>query len=350
MMRFYNQQHRFYCGIDLHARTLAVCILDADGAIAFRGNVAASPEAVRDALAPFREGVAVACACMFAWYWLADLCQEEGIPFVLGHALYMKAIHGGKAKNDAIDAEKIARLLRGGNLPVAYVYPRAMRATRDLLRRRTFLVRKRAELLAHLVNTNSPYNLPPLTKKLAYAANRQELGLASRFTDPSARRSAEADLALIDAYDEQIRSVELYLSKAARVDDPQAYQRLLSVPGVGKVLALVLLYEIHDSRRFPSAGQFLSYARLVRCAHESAGKKKGTGGNRIGNAHLKWAFSEATCLLLRDSEPAKRWLARREKRRGKARALGALAARLGRAVYHMLCRKEAFDVTRFFAS
>ncbi|HKB39713.1 MAG TPA: IS110 family transposase [Gemmataceae bacterium] len=349
-MRFYNQQHRFYCGIDLHARTLAVCILDAAGAIVFRGTIAASPTAVRDALAPFREDVVVACECMFAWYWLADLCQEETIPFLLGHALYMKAIHGGKAKNDPIDAEKIARLLRGGNLPVAYVYPRAMRATRDLLRRRTFLVRKRAELLAHLVNTNSQYNLPPLTKKLAYAANRQELDLASRFTDPSVRRSAEADLALIDAYDEQIRSLELYLSRAAKVDDPQAFHRLRSVPGVGKVLALVLLYEIHDIRRFPSAGQFLSYARLVRCAHESAGKKKGSGGNKIGNAHLKWAFAEATCLLLRESEQAKQWLARRDKKRGKARALGALAARLGRAVYHLLRRQEAFDLKRFFAS
>src|SRR5262249_26035179 len=166
MMRFYNQQHRFYCGIDLHARTLAVCILDAAGVVAFRGTIAASPAAVRDALAPFREDVVVACECMFAWYWLADLCQEDEIPFVLGHALYMKAIHGGKAKNDPIDAEKIARLLRGGNLPVAYAYPKAMRATRDLLRRRTFLVRKRAELLAHLVNTNSQYNLPPLTTHL----------------------------------------------------------------------------------------------------------------------------------------------------------------------------------------
>src|SRR5262249_15919717 len=100
MMRFYNQQHRFYSAIDLHARTLAVCILDADGPIAFRGTVAASPTAVRDALAHFRDDAAVACECMFAWYWLADLCQEEDIPFVLGHALYMKAIHGGKAKND----------------------------------------------------------------------------------------------------------------------------------------------------------------------------------------------------------------------------------------------------------
>jgi transposase len=287
---------------------------------------------------------------MFAWYWLADLCADEGIPFVLGHALYRKAIHGGKAKNDPTDAEKIARLLRGGNLPVAYVYPRAMRGTRDLLRRRTFLARKRAELLAHLANTSSQYNLPPLAKKLAYAGNREGLDLASRFTDPSVRRSAEADPALIDASSEQIGPLELYLSRAAKVDDPQAFQRLRSAPGVGKVLALVLLYEVHDVRRFPSAGQFLSCARLARCAHESAGKKKATGGNKIGNAHLKWAFSEATCLLLRGSEQAKQWLARREKKRGKARAPGALAARLGRAVYHLLRRQEAFDAKRFFAS
>jgi transposase len=348
-MRFYTQSHRFYCGIDLHARTLALCVLDAGGQVVARASIAASPRAVLDALAPFRDGLAVACECMFAWYWLADLCHQENIPFVLGHALYMKAIHGGKAKNDKIDAEKIARLLRGGALPVAYVYPQAMRATRDLLRRRTFLVRRRAELLAHVVNTNSQYNLPPLAKKLSYAANRAELDL-SRFTDPSVRKAVEADLALVDACDVQIRGLELYLTRTAKVDDPQAYQRLRSVPGVGPALALVLLYEIHDIRRFPAVGQFLSYARLVRCAHESAGKKKGSGGNKIGNAHLKWAFSEATCLFLRASEQAKQWLARREKKRGKARALGAFAARLGRAVYHMLRKKEAFDVTRFFAS
>jgi transposase len=81
---------------------------------------------------------------LFTWYWLADLCAQEGIPFVLGHALYMKAIHGGKAKNDTIDAHKMAVLLRGGMLPQAYVYPAEMRATRDLLRRRMSLMRQRA--------------------------------------------------------------------------------------------------------------------------------------------------------------------------------------------------------------
>jgi transposase len=262
----------------------------------------------------------------------------------------MKAIHGGKSKNDRIDAEKIARLLRGGTIPQAYVYPKGMRETRDLLRRRTFLVRHRSHLLAHLVNTNSQYNHPPLTQKLCYAANRKEIDLPTRFADPSVRKNVQVDLNLDDLLDEQLRDLERYLTRTAKIDDPQAYQRLRSIPGVGSVLALVLLYEIHDVRRFPEVGHFLSYARLVRCSHESAGKKVGSGGAKIGNAHLKWAFGEAACLLLRESEQAKAWLARREKKHGKARALGALSARLGRAVYHLLRKQEAFDLKRFFAS
>jgi len=117
---------------------------------------------------------------------------------------------------------------------------------------------------------------------------------------------------------------------------------------VGKILSLVLLYEIHDIRRFGGEGAFLSYARLVRPTKKSAGKVTGGGGAKIGNAHLKWAFSEAACLLARESEEAKRFLARKENQRGKAKALGALAARLGRAVYAMLRHKRAFDLTRFW--
>jgi transposase len=150
-MRFYTTQHQFYCGIDLHARSMYVCVVSQDGEILLHRNMKAAPEAFLKAVAPYREGLVVAVECIFTWYWLADLCAQEGIAFVLGHALYMKAIHGGKAKNDKIDSEKIALLLRGGMLPQAYVYPAKMRATRDLLRRRTHLMRKRAELLEAVV-------------------------------------------------------------------------------------------------------------------------------------------------------------------------------------------------------
>ena len=349
-MRFYKQAHQFYCGVDLHARTMYLCVFDHAGKKLLHKEVPSDPGAFLDAIAPYRAGLVIACECMFAWYWLADLCAREQIAFVLGHALYMKAIHGGKSKNDRIDAEKIADLLRGGNLPVAYVYPKGLRETRDLLRRRMFLVHKRAELVTHIQTTNSQYNLPPFGKKLIYAKNRAALHVAERFEDASVKKSIEVDLALVDRYEELIGDLELYLERTVKIDDASTFYRLRSIPGVGKILALTLLYEIHDIRRFPRVGDFLSYARLVRPDHESAGKKCGFGKKKIGNAHLRWAFGEAVTLFLRESDQAKRCVARMEKKRGKGKALGILAAKLARAVYWMLRRQEPFDVQRFWRS
>jgi hypothetical protein len=126
--------------------------------------------------------------------WLADLGAEEGLPFVLGHALYVKAIHGGKAKNDHSDSHKIAALRRGGLRPQASVYPAERRATRDLLRRRTPLMRNRAELLAHGQTTKSQYTLPEIGKNIAYKADRE--AVAERFADPAVPETIEVDLAL----------------------------------------------------------------------------------------------------------------------------------------------------------
>jgi transposase len=345
-MRFYTKQHKFYCGIDLHARTMYVYVLSQDGEVLFHRNMKAAPEPFLKAIAPYREDVVVSVECIFTWYWLADLCAQEGIPFVLGHALYMKAIHGGKAKNDKLDAHKIAVLLRGGMLPQAYVYPAAMRATRDLLRRRMHLMRKRAELLAHIQNTNSQYNLPELHKKLAYRANRA--GVAERFPEPAVQKSIEVDLALIDTYDRLLTTLELDLVQTAKTHDGQTFYRLRSIPGIGKILALVLLYEIHDIHRFPRVQEFVSYCRLVTCAKESAGKRYGTSGKKIGNAYLKWAFSEAAVLFLRNNPAGKKYLARLEKKHGKGKALTVLAHKLARAVYYMLRRDTVFDLDKFF--
>jgi transposase len=347
-MRFYNRQHRYYCGIDLHVNMMYLCILDAAGQVLVHRNVKASPEAFLETLAPYREDLVVAAECMFTWYWLADVCAGEGIAFVLGHALAMKAIHGGKAKNDKIDSHKIAVLLRGGLLPQAYVYPAAMRSTRDLLRRRLHLVRKRGQLLAHIQNTRAQYNLPAFARRLAYPANRD--GVADHFPDPSVRKSIEVDLALLDQYDQLISDLELTIVREAKRHDPDAFHRLRSVPGIGKVLALTILYEIHDITRFDRVQEFASYARLVKCAHQSAGKTVGSGGAKMGNVHLKWAFSEAAVLFLRHTTDGKRLLARITKQHGKGKALSILAHKIGRAVYYMLSRGTVFSMEKFLAA
>jgi transposase len=257
----------------------------------------------------------------------------------------MKAIHGGKAKHDTIDAPKIAVLLRGGMLPQAYVYPAEMRATRDLLRRRMHLMRTRAELLAHSQHTNSQYNLPEIGKKLADQANRA--GVAERFPDPAVQQSIEVDLALMGHDDRLLTDLDLSLVQTSQEDDAHTFDRLGSIPGVGKILALVLLDEIHDIQRVPRVQEFVSYGRLVTCAKESAGQRDGTSGKTIGHADLKWAFSEAAVLFLRNHPAGQKYLARLERRHGQGKALPVRAHKVARAVYDMFKREMAFDLDKF---
>lgn len=344
-MRFYTQQHRHYCGIDLHARSLYVCILDQAGQTLVHRKLGCDPDELLKILKPYQEDLVVAVECLFCWYWVADLCEDQGIAFVLGHALFMKAIHGGKTKNDRIDSYKIAALLRGGNLPQAYVYPRAMRPTRDLLRRRLFFARKRGELFAHVQNTNTQYNLPPLEQRVRKTKDRG--AVIEHFEEERVQMSVAVDVTLMATYDEVIRDLELFLIHEVRQDHNANFFLLRSIPGIGEILALTLLYEIHDITRFPRVQDFLSYSRLVKGTHESAGKVKKSAGGKMGNVHLKWAFSEAAALFLRGNTIGQKYFARLEKKHGKGKALSVLAAKLGRAVYYILLRGKPFDPERF---
>jgi transposase len=276
---------------------------------------------------------------------LADLWAQEGLPFVLGHALSMKAIHGGTAKHDNIDAHKIAALLRGGLLPPASVYPAERRAPRDLLRRRTPLLRQRAELLAHGQKTNSPDHRPELGKNIACKANRE--GVAERFAEPAVHKTIAVDLAPI-TYDEKLlEALELSIWKPAQQPEATTLYLLQTVPGIGKILSLVLPYDIHHLDRFPRVQDFASYGRLVKCAKDSAGKRVGPSGKDIGKAPRQWAFAEAAPLFLRHNPAGQRLLARLEKTHGQGKALTILAHKLARAVYDLLKRKTAFAMDLF---
>lgn len=346
-MNFYKQQHTHYCGIDLHARKMYVCILDQKGKVKIHQNIKTDAELFFELIFPFLDDVVVGVECVFCWYWLADLCAEHKIPFVLGHALYMKAIHGGKTKNDKIDSYKIASLLKGGNFPIAYCYPAKWRATRDLLRRRMYISHRCGELVAHIQNTNTQYNLPAFVKKLSRKYNRE--GVAERFQDPEVRKSVEVDLAMIDSLNEILKKLEWHIEKTARQHDYHTLYLLRSIPGVGQILALVILYEVHDVKRFPTVQDFSSYARLITPVKESDGKWAGKSNKKIGNHHLKWAIKEAVILMLRDCSRAKDFVAKLERKYNKGKALGIFTHKLGRAIYFMLKNKQAFDMKRFFA-
>jgi transposase len=336
---------RFYAGADLHARTLYLCVLDAGGSVRLSRNLPAAPDPFLRAVAPFREGLLVGCECVHCWYWLADACRDHGIAFALGHAWAMKAVHGQKTKCDRHDAEAIARLLKGGNFPPAYAYPRERRGLRDLLRARLRLVRQRAELYGHVHAARRQANLPPVSNDVKYKSKRA--AAAADIADPFVRRRVEADLALLEPLDAAVRRLEAEIEAAAKAHFPAELAALQSTPGVGPVIALTILLEIDAVERFGTRQQFCSYARLCGAVPESAGRRTGEGNRRAGNAWLKWAFSEAAVLSAQKDERVGALLQRLASRLGKPKALSALAHKLGRAFYHMLRTKEVFDVQRF---
>lgn len=347
-MKFYNQQHKYYCGIDLHARKMYVCILDYKGKIKLHKNIKTDPELFFEIIFPYIEDLVVGVECVFCWYWVADLCNDHKIPFILGHALYMKSIHGGKTKNDKTDSFKIAALIRGGNFPVAYPYPAEMRATRDLLRRRMYMSRKCSELVAHIQNTNTQYNLPAFAKKITRKYNHK--GVVENFEDPTVRKSIEVNLEMIEALNKTLYQLEWYIEKNARQHDYHSLVLLRSVPGIGPILGLVILYEIHDINRFKKVQNFSSYARLIRPEKTSDGKWAGTSNKKIGNHHLKWAIKEAAILFIRDSTDAKDYIAKLTKKYNKGKALGILTHKLGRAIYYILKNKQPFNMETFFST
>jgi transposase len=344
-MRFYNNMHPYYCGIDLHARILYVCILDQEGQVCQHKEIKACPDALQALLEPYIGNIVVGVECMHCWYWVSDFCDDIGVDFILGHALYMKAIHGGKAKNDRIDSFKIAKLIRGGNFPLAYTYPKHMRATRDLLRRRTKIVRHGAQLKGHVANTTSQYNLPPNKVNLKNKGSRDII--RTTFPDPVVQKNIDLDMALLDCYAAELSKIEWFIEQQAKQHNPVHLHILKSISGVGRILSLTVLYEIGDIARFESVQKFASYSRLVKCKAESAGKSYGTIGSKIGNAHLKWAFSEIAVLYLRGNDKAQKYLEKLQKRMSKAKALSALSHKMGRCIYFMLKNEKVFDEDKF---
>jgi len=336
---------RFYAGVDLHARSLYLVVLDRDGAVRLARNLPAAPEPFLRAVEPFRAGLLVACECVHPWYWLADTCRDHAIAFALGHAWAMKAVHGQKTKCDRKDAEAIARLLRGGNFPPAYAYPRERRGLRDLLRARLRLVRQRAQLYGHVHTARRQANLPPVSNDVKYKSKRA--AITADIADPFVRRRVETDLALLEPLDAAIRRLEAEIEGAAKEHYPAELAVLQSAPGVGAVLSLTILLEIDTVARFDTRQQFCSYARLCGAVQTSDNKRTGAGNRKAGNAWLKWAFSEAAVLSAQKDERIGALLRRLAAKLGKAKALSALAHKLGRAFYHMLRTKQVFDADRF---
>jgi transposase len=208
-------------------------------------------------------------------------------------------------------------------VPQAYGEPAERRATRDLLRRRLPLTRQRAAWLVHGQQTTSQSNLPESGKKLASKAHRN--GVAERFPAPAVQTSVAVDRTLFDSYAALRSALAWTLLQTAKQPNAQTLSRLPSVPGIGQIVRLVWLDEMHAITRFPRVQDFVSYGRLGTCAKEAAGQRYGTSGAKLGKAELQWAFAEAAVLFLRNNPAGQPYLARLEHNHGKGKAFTIVA-------------------------
>jgi transposase len=349
-MKYYTSTTEFNCGIDLHARQMYVCLMDRTGNKLVHTNIQGNDfDYFLKRIEPYRHSLTVCCECTFNWYWLADACQRESLTFVLAHALYLKAIHGGKNKNDRIDSEKLAHLLRSNLIPPSYVYPGSKRPVRALLRQRLCYVWRRAELLARIQSHQLAEGHTPVKQS---RPNRDpwEERLLAQYDNPLHKTTLEIDLPMIRAYDEMLLRLERELLAATRQLASRDYALLNTVPGIGRSLALTILYEIDSVERFPTLKDFSSYCRLVKGSVASAGKIKGTRGAKLGNPYLRWAFGEAAVIGKRDHPLLRADAQQLEAAHGKFKANAILAHKLARAVYFMLRTGTGFDVEKLVAT
>jgi transposase len=281
----------------------------------------------------------------YNWYWLVDGLTEAGYRVHLANTVAIKKYDGLKYSGDYTDAAQLAQLLRLGILPRCYVCPPELRAVRDLARRRIQLVRQRTAQILSIENVLSRQTGSRLksddVKRLTPEAV-ETFGFPADVT-----MGVQANVAVMRALQNQIDILERRLLE--RVKLQPTFRLLQSVPGIGEVLATVIMLEICDIQRFASVGNFSSYCRCVRSVHESNNKKKGEGNTKNGNQYLSWAFVEAAHYALRTCSQARRFYERKKRQRNAIVATKALAHKLARACYHILRTGRPFEVQRCFA-
>jgi hypothetical protein len=339
-MRFDTTQHPFDCGIDRHARPMDVGLLRQDGEVRLHRTMQARPDAVRKAIAPSRDARVIAVAGLLPWSGRADRCAPAGRPWVLGHALSLQALHGGKTTHDPLASPNSAVRLRGGRRPQASVSPAARRAPRARRPRRTPVRRTRAAWRAHLHHTTRQSPRPELGTQMADTATRD--GVAARCPAPAGPQRRAVDRALLGHDDQRRRDVERSILTTATPPQAPTLSRRRTVPGRGESLRGELRAAIPASTRCPRGPAVLSSGRLVTGPKAAAGKRDGTSGTQRGTAHRPWACSEAAGRVRRAHPASHTSLTTREKQHGAGNALPLVGQHRGRTVSDRFQRHTAF--------
>jgi transposase len=337
---------KMYGAIDLHSNNNVMVLIDEKDKVVYQKRLANDLPLILEQLSPYAsslEGIVVEST--YNWYWLVDGLMEKGHRVHLANTAAIQQYEGLKYTDDDSDARWLAHMLRLGVLPEGYIYPKQERAVRDLLRKRSQLVHQKT------ANVLSIQNLYSRTTGSSLSANRIKQLTPEEveriFTAGDVALAVKANLTVMRCLEGEISSLERVVQ--TRVKLRPGYRYLLSVSGIGKILALTIMLETGEIRRFPSVGDFASYCRCVKSEKMSNGKRKGSGNTKNGNKYLSWAFVEAANFAIRFEPLIARFYQRKKAKTHRVVALKAVAHKLARACYYVMRDEVPFDVGRAFA-
>jgi len=335
-----------YCGIDLHSNNSVVVILDESDKVIFQKKLDNDLALILKQLSVYKDKItAIAIESTFNWYWLVDGLIEAGYTVKLVNTAAVQTYSGLKHTDDKDDARWLAHLMRLKILPTGYIYPKEERAIRDLLRKRSQLVRQSTTNILSLQNILARNTAQSLS---SYKIKKLDDEQAEKLIkDTNITLSLKRNLNIIRCLQTNITDIETAVLKQTRIREE--FKKLLTVSGIGEVLGLTIMLESGDMSRFPKVGNFSSYCRCVKSERFSNGKKKGEGNRKNGNKYLAWAFIEAANFAIRYNDKVKSFYQKKKAKTNGIIATKAVANKLARACYHILKDQVSFDVNKAFS-
>lgn len=335
-----------HCAVDLHGRNGFYGVVDENGRRIFKKRLPNSLETVLAELEPYRDDLAdgVVIESTYNWYWLVDGLQDNGYRARLANPAAMEQYNGLKDADDETDTFFLTELSRLGILPEGYIYPREERPVRDLLRRRLLLVRQRTAHVLSFQNLIARQRGECISSNDIQKLWPNEVG--QFFDDKRLVLMGQTNIEMIRFLTKHIRTIEKTILPEVQLK-PE-YEKLLTVPGIGRILALTIMLETGDINRFKKVGNYSSYSRCVKATRKSDGKKKGDNNRKNGNRYLNWAYVEAANFMRRYSPEAKAWYQRKLRRSKSVVATKALASKICKACYFIIKDQVDFDVKLMF--
>ncbi len=334
-----------YAGIDLHSSNNYTAVINDQDQRLYGKRLSNRLEAIVSALTPFKEDLkGVVVESTYNWYWLVDGLQEHGYTVHLANPSAIKQYEGLKHTDDTWDSFWLAHMLRLNILPEGYIYPKEQRPVRDLLRRRLLFVKHRT---SHILSLQSMINRNLGTRMSANAIKRLDQGAAETlFDSPHLVLAANSNIAVIHFLKERITLIEKAVKSQLTLREEFKY--LLTVPGIGDILALTIMLEVGDIARFPQVGDYSSYCRCVKSERISNGKKKDENNRKNGNRYLSWAYVEAANFAKRFCPHAQRFYQKKMAKTNGTVAIKALGNKLARASYYMMRDQVSYDPEKLF--